>query len=538
MQPARTSSHRRAITIGIVLLATTTLTAAEDEAAVAAELVEVEAESQLDAGAVGDAVPSVSDDEVPSLRIDLGAALGMAFMQGRDKRTRDEDLALIAHRLRVVRRDYGPRLSGSVDGSLFGDEGEAPDNTAGVEVGVSQTLPTAGTVGAEVSTRRNGFDDDDTDTVYNQRVELTLTQPLLRDAGALVWREDLTDAEREFLYAGRGYRQFLQDLSLGVAGSFWRLQEQRFRVESSRQEVARSEFGLAQSRAFLDLGRTTANDVFRAEVALLQSRQSLVDAIAAFDTALDRFKIDLNLPVDAPVEIIGEAPSMPLIDIDSRQAIALAIEQRYDLRTVRDRIADAERRLKLARNRILPDLDLTASAGWGDPTDRPWEEVFDRDPDYAVGLRLEIPFERHQERFGYASQLTRLSQAKRDADLQESQVVRQVQAALRDLRKAEVSLQIQQRNVEQSRKRLIKSQMDYEAGLISNRDLVEAQSEVREAEVATFSARIAYRQAELQLRRDTGVLTVDERGMWSEDLPPYAEVRAVDPEGGADDAQD
>ena len=467
-------------------------------------------------------------EAVPPLTVGLDQSLALAFSQGREKRNRDEDLELIAHRLRVVRRDYRPRLSGEVDAAAFGDEGERPDTTLGGEVAVSQDLPTAGTLRAAASTRRTDFADDTRDAEYNQMLALSLSQPLLRGAGPLVWREDLTATQREFLYAKRGYAQFLQDLSLNIARGFWRLQELRFRVESSRQEVARNEFGLAQSQAFLDLGRTTANDVFRAEVALLQARQGLVDAIAAFDAARDRFKVDLNLPVDAPIAIVGDAPRMPLIDVDARLAIDLALDQRLDLKTVRDRIADQERDVVLARNRLLPDLDLTAEASWGETTARPWNRVFATDPDYRVGLRLEIPFERHRERLDYASQLTALTQAQREADLQESQVIRQVQAALRDLRSAEVSLQIQQRNVEQSRKRLIKSQMDYEAGLISNRDLVEAQSEVRDAEIATFSALIQYRAAELQLRRDTGVLVVGDDGMWSADLPPYATIRDGD----------
>lgn len=517
----RTDHHLLVAVLALVLAAALPVVAVEDDAVVLPE-------ATTDAVPVPDVV-DVEADAVPALRIDLEEALGLAFTQGREKQTRDEDLVLVAHQLRVVRRDYGPRLTGSVEGSVFGDQGDAPDNTVGAELGVSHQLPTAGTLRAEASSRRTGRADDE-DTTYDQEFGVSLTQPLLRGAGPLVWREDLTRAEREFLYARRGYQQFLQDLSLNIARDFWGLQLQQFRVESSRQDVARSEFVLAQARAFLDLGRTTPNDVFRADVALLQARQSLVDAIAAYDATLDRFKVELGLPVDAPIEIVGDAPRMPLIDIDPRQAIAFALDQRLDLRTVRDRIADGERALALARNRILPDLDLDARASWGDSTTRPWDRVLDRDPDYRIGLSLEIPFERHRERYSYAAALTALGQIQRDADLQESQVIRQVQASLRDLRIAEVSLQIQARNVEQGRKRLIKSQMDYEAGLISNRDLVEAQGEVRDAEVAYFRSQIDYREAELQLRRDTGVLTVGPAGAWRPDLPPYAEVRREEAE--------
>ncbi|MDA3962991.1 MAG: TolC family protein [Planctomycetota bacterium] len=496
--------------------------------AVEADVIEPAEVGQLSVADRGTPIPSVSED-VPPLQVNLTEALRLAFTEGRSKKTSDEDLTLVAHRLRVVRRDYGPRLSGTIDGDLSADEAESPDAEIGASVTVSQELPTAGRVSVTGSTRR--LEPADGDGSYNQNLEVVLTQPLLRDAGQLVWREGLTDAERAYLYAERGHVQFLQDLSLDVADSFWRLQVQQYRVESSRDDVKRNEFGLDQAKAFLGLGRTTANDVFRAEVSLLQAQQSLVDAIAAYDASLDRFKIDLNLPVDAPVDITGDAPQRPLLDVDSRLAIQIALDNRLDLMTSKDRIGDAQRNVALARNNILPDLDLDARASWGENTQRPWDDVIDDRPDYIVGLTLEIPFERYRERFGYAERMTDLSQARRSSDLKESQVVREVQAALRDLRIAEVSLKIQERNIEQSRKRLIKSQMDFEDGLISNRDLVEAQGEVRDAEVAFFQARINYTAAELRLRRETGVLVVDAAGMWRTTLPSYIKVR--DGEQGA-----
>lgn len=486
--------------------------------------------------AAGEAPPEVDRVDAEARRIDLDEALRLAFTQGRSKRTSDEDLALIAHRLRVVRRDYGPRLAGSVDGTVSGTAGEAADTALGAEVSVAQDLPTAGTVRVRGSSRRLGPGDGEGS--FQQDVEVVLTQPLLRDAGQLVWREDLTAAERAYLYAERGHVRFLQDLCLEVADAFWRLQVLQNRVASGREEVRRTRFGLDQARAFLDLGRTTANDVFRAEVALLRARQSLVDVTAAYYAALDGFKLDLNLPVDAAIAIVGEPPDRPLLAVDSRRAIDIALERRLDLMTARDRVADARRAVVLARRGILPDLDLDARVGWSGDAERPWEDGVDGRPDYAVGLTLEIPFERHRERFDYAERLTALSQARRAADLREAQVIREVQAALRDLRQSEVSLTIQRRTVAQSRKRLVKSQMDFEAGAISNRDLLEAQRELLDAEVAYFRARIDYLAAELRLRRETGVFTVDAAGRWRAQLPAYLAPRDGEAADGGEDGKE
>lgn len=61
--------------------------------------------------------------------------------------------------------------------------------------------------------------------------------------------------------------------------------------------------------------------------------------------------------------------------------------------------------------------------------------------------------------------------------------------------------------------------MFLDAGRAQIRDLLEAQDALLEAQNALTASVVNYRTAELAIQRDTGVLEVDEKGLWKEYSP-------------------
>ena len=59
----------------------------------------------------------------------------------------------------------------------------------------------------------------------------------------------------------------------------------------------------------------------------------------------------------------------------------------------------------------------------------------------------------------------------------------------------------------------------FEAGRIQIRDLLDAQESLVQAKNLLTAAVVAYRVAELNFQRDTGVLKIDEKGLWKEYNP-------------------
>jgi outer membrane protein len=474
-------------------------------------------------GAVEDA-PAASDAAVadpPSARVlTLADALRFAHQQGRDKQNRDEELDLLAKSLRNTRWNYGPQPTGSLTAGIDGRGAAEPSKREGGTLAVSQSLPSGGT--ASISTSAGATQAPGLPPARTTGASASLRQPLLRGAGTLAWREGLTSAERGYVYSMRGYELFRQELTLSISSTFWALQGQQHALEQAKAAVVRAEFTFEQTRALMSIGKSNANDVFRAEVNLLAARQSLVDADAAFDAAVDALKFNLNLAQSERVAIDTAPPSGPRVSVDAAKAISEALDHRLDFMNAKDHVGDADRAVTLARRGMLPQLDLDAGVTYGAAGTTSWSNPVEGPPAYSVSVTLEIPFNRRTESLSYERAMIDRLRASRSLEEQRQAIIRDVLAAIRNLRSAEASLLIQDRNRLQSQRRSEKAYLDFKAGLISNRDLVEAQNEVRTGENAWFSALVAYRSAELRLRRETGTLVVRDDGSWSIELPAYA----------------
>jgi outer membrane protein TolC len=78
---------------------------------------------------------------------------------------------------------------------------------------------------------------------------------------------------------------------------------------------------------------------------------------------------------------------------------------------------------------------------------------------------------------------------------------------------------IQAKAVSVAQKRVKSVNMFLEAGRAQIRDLLEAQDALLSAQNSLTAAVVNYRIAELAIQRDTGVLEVDEKGLWKEYIP-------------------
>jgi outer membrane protein TolC len=454
------------------------------------------------------------------LVLTLADALRLAHTQGREMHEQAENLALAAQAFSNARGDYRPQLSARLNTGVSGPAGGTRTSSSGATAEVSQILPGNGTVTLSGSTshsdRGTGLETTSTGLSVNY------TQPLLRDAGYQVWRERLTAAERTWLYTQRSHERFRQQLSLNTARSYWNLQRTQDGLAQARAAEARADFIHRQTRALMSIGRSNANDVFRAEVSLLNAQQGSLDAEAAFAAELNAFKQSLALPTGQALTLPADLPPARSWRCNATLAISTALARRPDFQTTLDGLEDARRQVPLARQRLWADLTLSGQADWTGGAQRPWSDTLRNDPVLAANLTLTLPLDRRSEQLDYDTAVVTASRAERSVDAARQDIVRAVVDGLAALRRADASRLIQARNRAQSRKRLEKARLDFQAGEIANRDLVEAQDEVLLADKAWAAALTDWTVAALTLRFDTGTLVIDAAGAWDETPPPFA----------------
>src|SRR5262249_12979647 len=110
----------------------------------------------------------------------------------------------------------------------------------------------------------------------------------------------------------------------------------------------------------LKVGLVSKLDVFRAELQASQAQEAMVAAEASLASELERFRTLLGLAPSDPLQ-----PETTVLSEDVSESIEpvevltqRALENRLDLQETRDQVGDAHRSASLARQNLLPQLDL------------------------------------------------------------------------------------------------------------------------------------------------------------------------------------
>jgi outer membrane protein TolC len=262
-----------------------------------------------------------------------------------------------------------------------------------------------------------------------------------------------------------------------------------------------------------------------------------------YEDLLDRFKIDLGLPPDALVELdITELERIaarglihPEIAVD--QGVSIALEKRLDFMTAQDRLADSERKVAVAKNGLLPDLDLVANYRVGTEPPRDYKNFqYDRET-YSAGFDLELPLDRKSERNSYRQALISLDRTERSLSLSHDNVILEVRQTWRNLQQAKQSYEIQKLSLALAERRVESTTLLLEAGRARPRDLLEAREALVDAQNALTGALIDHTISRLELWRDMETLTINEKGLWEEESDVFSQANIEPTRTGSGPAQ-
>ncbi len=367
----------------------------------------------------------------------------------------------------------------------------------------------------------------------------SVTLPLMRGSGELVARESLTQAERNLMYALRTYARFQQSFTVDIATRFYRALQSRDSWQNSEARYKSLTLLVAEQRDQAEAGRLPKFEVDQVEQDLLASDDTRQRRKNAYVTAIDRLKLDLGIPVTAEVELDDSdlealRKAGPQAAPHSREsALELALARRLDLHTQRDREADAQRQVLIAKDGLRAGLDLRLGGDLSTPREQPLN--FGRaEASGRAGIDLDLPLERTAERNAHRRALIDAGRARRDRERLEDTVVFEVRDAYRSLAEARRSYEIQKDSLGLAERRVESTELLLERGDVKTRDRLDAENSLVSARNAVTAALVDHALALLGLDRDVGTLRVDAEGMWqiagSQDSGTPTPTRVVQPE--------
>ncbi len=358
-------------------------------------------------------------------------------------------------------------------------------------------------------------------TFTSSQVSATLVQPLWRGAGYKATMENLTQAERTFLYQLRDFSRFKRDFSVQIATAYYGVLQNRDAVRNSWRGFQNFKRNVERERALVQEGRKTQESLSLLRQSELNTETAWINAVRTYKQSLDQFKIQLGLSTDAPVVVADrELEQLQIIhpEITAEDAQSVALVTRLDFYNVRDQQGDAQRRIGLAANGLRPQVDAVGSAGI---TSVPGTGAGFPTPDlnryhWSAGLLVDLPFDRKAQRNTYRAALIAYEQATRQFAQKEDEIKLQVRNDWRNLDQAKRNYESAQLGVELSLHRVEEQELRAEVGRGTARDLVDAQNDLVTQKNLLTQALVAHTIARLQFWNDMGILYIKDNGQWEE----------------------
>ena len=475
--------------------------------------------------------------------ISLEKALEIAVHHSRMYQAQKEQLYLQALQLSLVRNQYTPFFvgRGRTDYQVTTAQGrriivdpitQEPKVELSDDLVEQHRVTTGGTLGANWFLKTGAalsiaFTSDflryltgDPRPFASSLLGATLIQPLWRGAGYKVATENLTQGERNLLYALRDFTRYRRDFSVQVATAYYGVLRNKDAVRNAWRGIQNFKLNVDREKALAEEGLKTQASLGLLQQSELNTETSWIDAVRSYRQSLDQFKIQLGLSTDAHVvlddsELAGLKILHPALDAGEAQEAALAM--RLDLYNVRDQLGDAKRRVALAANGLRPQVDVVTSVALSSPPDGNGESL----PElgryrWNAGLNVDLPFERTAQRNNYRAALIGEEQAARQLEQRQDEIKLQVRNDWRNLDQARRNFESSEIGVELSERRVQEQELRAQVGRGTARDLVDAQNDLIAQKNLRTQALVAHTIARLQFWNDMGILYIKDNGRWEE----------------------
>jgi outer membrane protein TolC len=459
---------------------------------------------------------TTSDQSATATVFGLQESVAYAVANGREYQNAAENYVILALSLLIEQHRWGPRFFDDVSAnvSTVGDDGLFAATTSVLnDFTVRQRLPYGGEVSASflASAAWNLTEAAAGQDVQSAAVLLQGNIPLLRGAG-LAAREELIQAERNLIYAAREFERFRRRYVFDISTDFLSLVVESQAIDNARRQVVALEEAEARELALFQAGRRTGYDVGLAAQSTLFATNSLAAQIEIYRLAVDRFKVRIGMPTEQSLAIDSDSLGIPTPETNIDRAVAIGLANRLDLQTERDRIEDARRRVDVARNNLLPDLNLSGNVNLPtDPTRR--RPGLDLDPGFtsaSAGATLGIPLDREIERARLRESQILLEQSSRRYSEQRDTIVVNIRDAVRQIDRAVFSIRLQEENVRIAKLR--QESINAAPDRVSARDRRDAIDDQLRAEDGLIRAERDLQVAVLGYLLATDQLRVDPRG--------------------------
>jgi hypothetical protein len=221
-----------------------------------------------------------------------------------------------------------------------------------------------------------------------------------------------------------------------------------------------------------------------------------------------------------------ESVTLPEIDLDVRDAVEIARQNRRDWLIRKASLVDTWRRIELVADDLESVLDITISGDVGNVGNNPFA-LHSSTGTLRAGLQWDAPITRVQERNNYRQILIQFQQARRAYYQFEDSIWNSLRSTLRQVRQSRLAFEIQRFAVQNAALQIsvnedirqINETLGQSSGPTAARDAVQGLSAFLNAQSQLIGLFSTYESRRRVLDRDLGTMQVDSEGLWIDPGP-------------------
>jgi outer membrane protein len=353
-----------------------------------------------------------------------------------------------------------------------------------------------------------------------------LTQPLLRNGWVSANRAPLIIARRNLQVSRASFAAEVNNNILQAVAQYWAVVQARGILDVARSSMDAAEATYKRDKRALELGALPPLDIYRSESQVASRRVQVIQSEYALRQAEDAFRLTIGANQDPFFQALDldltERPEAgnDLRTIDAASALQAAIAKRPEFEAARAALARDETQLRLARNHLLPQLDLmalyatnglggsTGISSAGQPISSSWlSQMFGFGfPTYEAQLTLSLPLKNRAAKAEMGSALV-----SRRSDLYSERLVREqvtldVRNAVHQLEQAKLSIAASKEALDLAQKTMAAEQRKYQLGSGTIFFVLEAQTELATAQQTLLQSEVSYQLAIAAVDHATGEL--------------------------------
>ncbi len=414
---------------------------------------------------------------------------------------------------------------GSIGGNAFNFNFK--DTTKNLQFSYTQTFETGTKVQTGLTTNIDatnvslGFFNPFTTSALS----FQFTQPLLRNGWLAANKGPIVIARSNLEVSRATFVSQVNNNVLQAVNQYWAVVQAQGNLEVTRESMDAAQATYKRDKRALELGALPPLDIYRSESQVASRRVQVIQSEYALKQAEDQLRLTIGADQDPffqalDLDLTEKAePAGELRTMDAATALQEAAKKRPEFDAARSAISRDEMQIRVARNHLLPQLDVTGAYasnglggngldGTGQPISSSWvNQVFGFNyPMYQAQLTLNLPL---KNRAAKAEMGTALVSRRNDLygqRLVQEQVTLDVSNAVHQLEEAKLSIAASKEALDLAQKTMAAEQRKYELGSSTIFLVLEAQNELAAAQQTLLQAEVGYQMAVAALDHATGEL--------------------------------